>query len=249
MPGADLFVICKKCGSEVSPYVTECPYCVTRLRKRAPKLDRPDKPPKRSRIPSPRLSPLRRGEIPGIRADARPWVTIALVVASLGVSLAWKIVPASLDIAVDGKPANEFWRVFTAPFLYTNVGYGFIALVAIAVFGWLLERRHGPVVVLLLFVCCASGGIAIASLLPNPLAAGGNGGALGLIAAWAMPDLIARRHGEETESDLLGTAVIAAAVLLTPVVADSANWLAGVSGGVIGLALGLPLARLHRSVA
>ena len=28
------------CGSEVSPYVTECPYCGTRLRKRAPKLER-----------------------------------------------------------------------------------------------------------------------------------------------------------------------------------------------------------------
>jgi membrane associated rhomboid family serine protease len=249
MPGADLFVICKKCGSEVSPYVTECPYCGTRLRKRAPRLDRPDKPPKRSRIPTPRLSPLRRGEIPGIRPDARPWVTMALVVASLGVSLAWKIVPASLDIAVDGKPANEFWRVFTAPFLYTNVGYGFIALVAIAVFGWLIERRHGPVVVLLLFICCAAGGIAIASLLPNPLAAGGNGGALGLIAAWSVPDLIARRRGEETDSDMLGVAVMAGAVLLTPVVADSANWLACISGGVIGLALGLPLARLHRSVA
>ena len=56
MPGADLFVICKKCGSEVSPYVTECPYCGTRLRKRAPKLDRPYLPTKRSRIQTPRLS-------------------------------------------------------------------------------------------------------------------------------------------------------------------------------------------------
>ena len=193
MPGADLFVICKKCGSEVSPYVTECPYCGTRLRKRAPKLDRPDRPPKRSRIPTPRLSPLRSGEIPGIRADGRPWVTIAIVVASLGVSLAWKIVPSSLDIAINGAPGDEFWRVFTAPFLYENVGYGFIALVAIAIFGWLLERRHGPIVTALVFVCCASGGIAIASLLPDPLAAGGNGGALGLIAAWAVPSLMARR--------------------------------------------------------
>src|ERR1700734_3844353 len=38
--GPDLFVICKSCGSEVSPYITECPYCGNRLRKRAPKLDR-----------------------------------------------------------------------------------------------------------------------------------------------------------------------------------------------------------------
>src|SRR5207237_2602288 len=36
----DLFVICKSCGSEVSPYITECPYCGNRLRRRAPKLPR-----------------------------------------------------------------------------------------------------------------------------------------------------------------------------------------------------------------
>jgi len=42
MSPADLFVVCKNpdCGAEVSPYVTECPYCGTRLRKRAPKLDK-----------------------------------------------------------------------------------------------------------------------------------------------------------------------------------------------------------------
>ena len=38
--GPDLFVVCKSCGSEVVPYITECPYCGTRLRKRAPKLER-----------------------------------------------------------------------------------------------------------------------------------------------------------------------------------------------------------------
>ncbi len=39
-PGPDLFVVCKQCGSEVSPYITECPYCGSRLRRRAPKLPR-----------------------------------------------------------------------------------------------------------------------------------------------------------------------------------------------------------------
>ena len=34
----DLNVVCKHCGAEVSPYITECPYCGQRLRKRAPKL-------------------------------------------------------------------------------------------------------------------------------------------------------------------------------------------------------------------
>ena len=40
MAAPELSVVCKSCGSEVSPYVTECPYCGTRLRKRAPKLER-----------------------------------------------------------------------------------------------------------------------------------------------------------------------------------------------------------------
>src|SRR5207344_3219678 len=40
MAAPELSVVCKNCGAEVSPYVTECPYCGTRLRKRAPKLER-----------------------------------------------------------------------------------------------------------------------------------------------------------------------------------------------------------------
>src|ERR687893_2336249 len=84
--GPDLFVVCKSCGSEVSPYITECPYCGTRLRKRAPKLERGGTPksPRKSR---PRLAPLRAGEIPGIRPDRRPYVTIGLVLASVVITL------------------------------------------------------------------------------------------------------------------------------------------------------------------
>jgi len=91
--GPDLFVVCKSCGSEVSPYITECPYCGTRLRKRAPKLERGGTPkaPKRSR---PRLAPLRRGEIPGIRPDRRPYVTILIV---LGTSAQLRSVRSHVD--------------------------------------------------------------------------------------------------------------------------------------------------------
>jgi ribosomal protein L40E len=69
--GPDLFVICKNCGAEVSPYITECPYCGNRLRKRAPKLDRDQRPtqPKQRRQAPPLLSRLKPGEIPGIRGD------------------------------------------------------------------------------------------------------------------------------------------------------------------------------------
>jgi hypothetical protein len=83
----DLNVVCKNCGNEVSPYITECPYCGTRLRKRAPKIERdgtvsePRKGRRKARKPAtPRLSRFRKGEIPGIRGDygARPYATIVL---------------------------------------------------------------------------------------------------------------------------------------------------------------------------
>ena len=40
MNETELQVVCRSCGRETSPYVTECPYCGTRLRKKAPKLER-----------------------------------------------------------------------------------------------------------------------------------------------------------------------------------------------------------------
>ena len=92
----------------------------------------------------PRLGRLRPGEMPGIRYDTRPWATIALVVASVAVGVAWQAgaVPLSA-LAVLGLPAQEWWRLLTSLFAYDNQGYLFCALGAIGLFGWLLERRHG----------------------------------------------------------------------------------------------------------
>src|ERR671932_2319416 len=97
--GPDLFVVCKSCGSEVSPYITECPYCGTRLRKRAPKLERGGVP-KASRSARTRrqaLPRLKPGEIPGIRADRRPWATWLLVLGSVGVGIALNTGLLTLD--------------------------------------------------------------------------------------------------------------------------------------------------------
>src|SRR3954468_16970626 len=76
----DLFVVCKNCRAEVSPYITECPYCGHRLRKRAPKLDKgavPRTPKPRRQVPSP--GRLRRGETPGVAVEGKPIVALALV--------------------------------------------------------------------------------------------------------------------------------------------------------------------------
>jgi membrane associated rhomboid family serine protease len=248
--GPDLFVICKSCGSEVSPYITECPYCGNRLRKRAPKLDREGRVTekrRRRRPPAPSLPRLKPGEIPGIRPESRPYATLLLLILGIVGCVLWRSSSISLgDIGVFGKPGPDWWRLLTAPFTYDNTGYACIALGTIALFGWLMERRHGPAPVLALFLIGGVGGIAAtAAAYPVPVAVGGNGGALALLCAWAVPDLLSMRAGEEIEGDLLGTAVIGVAVALLPLVAVDASWLPDGVGVLGGFALGLPLARLQ----
>jgi len=253
--GPDLFVICKHCGSEVSPYITECPYCGSRLRKRAPKLDREGRLAQkqrrraRRRSPSPSLGPLRRGEIPGIRADGRPYATAGLVGASLVLLVLVRAGAVGLgQVAVVGPLDHNTWQVFTAPFAYDNIGYAFVTLFAIAIFGWLVERRHGPIVLVLLFGAGGAGGMAVVAAVETfPLALGGNGAALALLVAWAIPDLLDVRRGREVDGDLLGAGVFAVVLLLLPVAAEWADPLAGAVGVLAGAALGYPLARLAGS--
>jgi membrane associated rhomboid family serine protease len=246
--GPDLFVVCRSCGREVSPYITECPYCGNRLRKRAPKLERggtpkPPKPPRRR----PSLGRLRPGEIPGIRTDRRPYGTLTLVLAAIVVSIgaragAWNL----LDLALLGNSTEEAWRAGTTLFVYSQTGYEVVALASIFLFGWLLERRHGMLAPLLVFLLGGAGGMFLAIAAGDAdLALGGNGGALALLGAWVVRDLLGRRRGEEDDSDMLGVLAIAVVLVLLPLASDEASAVAGLGGGVIGLVLGLPLARMR----
>jgi membrane associated rhomboid family serine protease len=245
MPGgADLFVVCKSCGSEVSPYITECPYCGTRLRKRAPRLDREGRPAERGRrLSAPSLGRLRPGEIPGVAADTRPFGAAALVVASIALTIAWRAGAVNLaDVAVLGGVHGDWWRLLSAPFAFDNSGYQVAVLATVAIFGWLLERRHGTLVMLAVFEAGAVGGMAVAAAAGD-FAIGANGGALALVCAWAMRDVLAARRGREVEGDLLGAGVIAALLLAMPLATDEASAAAGVTGLVAGAVLGLALAR------
>ncbi len=260
--GADLFVVCKQCGSEVSPYITECPYCGHRLRRRAPKLPRaqaltgaPRTRPRRwsvggrSRSAPARLRSRRSGSRFDRGAGSRPYATIALVAVSCGVWVAWRGGFVNLDkLVVAGPLDGDWWKLFTSQFAYANGLYEFVALVAIAIFGWLLERRHGPVVVLALFLGAGATGALVASAVySDAVVSGGNGAALCLLAAWAAPDLEDARAGIDYDGDLLGAGVIAALLLALPFAQPQASWLAGITGGALGLVLGLGLRRVRQS--
>ena len=267
--GADLFVVCKNCGSEVSPYVTECPYCGQRVRKRAPKIERKATPPREPRSArarrartqtqrGPRLGRLRPGEIPGLRADGltRPWATIFLVAASFAVYLLQTAtVVHAIDLVIFPLFGDDIYRRFTTVFVHYSGGtsvfaggaYQLAAMLAVGIYGWLLEKRHGAWVVIVLYLLAGAGAAAVAAELdPGAVIFGANGLGLGLLAAWAVPDLLAWRRDEEWEGDLLGTAVIAAVLLLMPLAVSGCSAVAGVTGLVVGLVVGLPLARISR---
>ncbi len=246
--GADLFVVCKQCGSQVSPYVTECPYCGHRLRRRAPKLPRESRKGsgRRGRVPS-SLGRLRPGEIPGIRGDARPYVTAALVIASCAAWVLWSGGWVSYFNLIAYSPlGGHWWRLVTTQFTYDSGLYLFTTVVAIAIFGSLLERRRGALFVLALFFACGVGGTLVAlAAFPANFAVGGNGAALGLIACWAVPDLHALRAKRFYDGDLLATLAIAAAVLAMPLARPAASWVAGLVGGAIGLIVGAGVYQLR----
>jgi membrane associated rhomboid family serine protease len=252
--GADLFVVCKQCGAEVSPYITECPYCGNRLRRRAPKLPRQRESrlaTHRHRIPMPALGRLRRGEITGVRGETLPYATSALIAVSAVVWILTNGASIHLEKLLISEPLHgEWWKVLTTQFAYLGgfsaSVYAFVAVFAVGIFGWLLERRHGPFAVLVLFFGAGATG-ALAALAVYPLAeiSGANAGALGLLAAWAVPDLGALRTQHYYDGDLLGAGAIAAVLLAMPFARPEVSWLAGIAGALVGLVLGLGLSRMR----
>jgi len=256
----DLFVVCRNCGSEVSPYVTECPYCGQRVRKRAPKIDRsggePQTKRRRRRRTLPRLRP---EEIAGIAPDTRPYATFALILICVASVLVYQA-DTTLDLGYLIVPSDgDVWRFFAAPFLFRDeIGYAFVTLTTVAIFGTLLERRFGALPVVLTFVLAGAAGMALVSVLETPplftdaeafLAYGANGSALGLLCTWLVDDRLAARRGAERDSDLLGVYVIASVLVLLSVAEEQANIAAAVGGAVTGAVLGLALPVLTRRSA
>jgi membrane associated rhomboid family serine protease len=243
MSQPDLFVVCKNCGSEVSPYVTECPYCGQRVRKRAPKIGKGAEEPKPKRARRPSLPRLRPDEIPGIAPETKPYATFALIVASLALSVVLATGEVSaFDLGgIFGPVGDEVWRYFAAPFVHDNAGYQFIALVATAIFGMHIERRFGWFPAVAIFVIAGAAGAAASDALEMYPVLGANGAALGLLCAWLVDDRMARRRGVDRENDLIGVYVIAAALLLLSLAEEDATIAAAVGGALTGALLGLVL--------
>jgi membrane associated rhomboid family serine protease len=257
MSETELSVICKNCGSEVSPYVTECPYCGARLRKRAPKLERrgdqfeAQRPTRRRRRP--RLKRPGRLSMPFSGSDTfRPYATVGVILGSAILLLIQKATGDSLSTygGLIVPFGNEWWRYLTAPFAYVDVGYLFVVAVGLAIFATGVERRLGSAPTALLLLACgalgvlAAGGIASAKGEITVIA-GGNGMALGAVAAW-FAIRRSESHGTiDEEYDLIGVGVAAAVLVALPLFAPTADFFACLVGGAVGGLAGLAATTLH----
>lgn len=250
MSTPELSVVCKKCGSEVSPYVTECPYCGTRLRKRAPKLERHGDEltareglRERRRRKAAAKRPRREASAYAVE---RPWVTIVALAIPAVILIVERASDLSvLDLgAIVGPVGDEYWRFVAAPFVYDDLGYLFSVGLAIAIFLPGVERRIGPFPAALLVLACGALGMLAAVGLEDalgdgiPVAAGGNGIALGILGAWLVMRDADRRRDPTDEYDQIAVAVAAAVLLLLPLVEDFASPWAGLGGALVGLACG-----------
>ena len=262
MSETELSVICKNCGSEVSPYVTECPYCGARLRKRAPKLERkgdqfeaqrPKRRRRRLRIPRPSRSGGPRRSVSFARSDTfRPYATLTVIFGSAILLLIQKATGNSLSTygGLIVPIGDEWWRYLTAPFAYVDVGYLFVVAVGLAIFATGVERRLGSAPTALLLLACGALGVLAAGGIAGAkgditVIAGGNGMALGAVAAW-FAIRRAESHGAiDEEYDVIGVAVAAAVLIALPLFAPTANFFACLVGGAVGGLAGLAATTLH----
>jgi membrane associated rhomboid family serine protease len=254
MSETELSVICKNCGSEVSPYVTECPYCGARLRKRAPKLERRGD----GLEPTPRRGPASKLFRIKLRsrdhASQRPYATMAAILGSAALLLVEQATNASL-VSIGGLIVplhGEWWRFFTAPFAYVDVGYLFVVAIGLAIFGTGVERRLGTSATAVLLLACGSLGMLAASGVASAqgdivVIAGGNGMALGAVSAW-FAIRRAETHGAvDQDYDPIGVAVATAVLLALPIFESTADVFAGLVGAVVGGLAGLSASALRSS--
>jgi membrane associated rhomboid family serine protease len=255
MSETELSVICKNCGSEVSPYVTECPYCGARLRKRAPKLERRGDglEAKPRRRPASRLFRVRlRSRVRTV--THRPYATIAAIGCSAAMLLVGQASGASLvSLGALTIPLHgEWWRFLTAPFVYGDVGYLFVVAIGLAIFGVGVEHRLGSFATGCLLVACGALGMLAASGIASAqgeivVLAGGNGMALGAVAAWFALRRAEAHHAIDQDYDPIGVAVAAAVLLALPIFESTANVFVGLVGGAVGGLAGLAASALRPS--
>jgi membrane associated rhomboid family serine protease len=259
MADRELFVICSNCSSEVSPYVTECPYCGTRLRKRAPDLKKQRKLEEKEERKAEKKREKLRSQYEGGGSSstswldpyaARPVATTALIAVAIVASVIASSGDNSVtrwmwdNLAFHGSLTDAPWRLVTSPFLQYSFGYGFVCLLTFVVFGTGIERRYGPVWTVALWVVWGAFGVAAEALVATvAVSFGAYAIAVGSLLAWTI--VVVNRE-DLRDFDALGLAAFAFVLCALPIATDDASIWTLVGGIIAGLLTGAALTRLKQ---
>lgn len=270
MAERELFVICPSCGSEASPYVTECPYCGHRLRKRAPDLRKERREDEKAEQRAERDAEKRRkrtrrlltggrvagsagdggGELPSfLQGDRPPIAVTTLIVLSVAASLATHVNGFPLRQLIYGSNLQgstlqeRWWQLFTAPFFHLGLGYGFVCLLGVAMFGSGLERRFGAPSLVAVWLLCGAAGVLMEHVVePLPQTNGAIGIAAGMMAAWLTFVLM---REDLRDYDGYALAAVSAVLLAMPLATDEASIWTVIGGLLTGAFCGLVLVRFR----
>lgn len=259
MADREFFVICNNCGSEVSPYVTECPYCGTRLRKSAPDLKKQKKVEEREERKAAKKREKLRAQYEGgasgggeagswIQVGTRPVATITLVTISVVLSVLAAsglsdVSPWIYDhLVYTGQSGSDPWKFVTTAFVQGLAGYGFVCLGIFAIFGAGIEKRFGAIAPLAVWIVSCALGVGLESVLAKVgISYGAYAPAVGAVLAWTM---VIVRQEDLRDYDTLGLAAVGFVLCALPLATDAARLWPLVGGIIGGLICGAVLSRM-----
>lgn len=183
------------------------------------------------------------------------WVTWALIAACVIVFVADWILAGTGELGFFGNggplvdrlliyaPAvadGEWWRILTAAFVHLGIAHIAFNMIALNLFGPLLEQMYGHVEYLVMYLLCAAGGSVLTMLVePFQAAAGASGAIFGL---FGLAFIVPRRHHVATTQQARAILSQAGTLLVINLVFTFAvpgiSWTGHVGGLAVGLVLG-----------
>ena len=189
----------------------------------------------------------------------QPWVTWSLIAICVVVFVADWILAGTGEIGFFGSggplverllifaPAvadGEWWRILTAAFVHLGIAHIAFNMIALNLFGPLLEQMYGHVEYLVMYLLCAAGGSVLTMLVdPFQAAAGASGAIFGL---FGLAFIVPRRHHVATTPQaraiLSQSGMLLAINLVFTFAIPGISWTGHLGGLIVGLVLGFLVA-------
>jgi membrane associated rhomboid family serine protease len=195
----------------------------------------------------------------GAYASFVPVVTYALLAINVGVfALDWLLAGiATGGLMSGGGPlvdaglvwgravaAGEWWRIFTSAFLHLGIMHLVFNMLALYIFGPILEQLYGRLEYLVLYLLCAVGGSVLTILVvPDQRAAGASGAIFGL---FGLAFVASRRHhlllAGQARTLFARVGTLLAINLVITFLIPFISWTGHLGGLAVGAAIGFALA-------